>query len=168
MRRHLTYANVAATLALVFAMSGGALAAKHYLVESTTQISPKVLKKLRGHRGKTGAAGKTGATGLTGPAGAAGPAGKDGASATTLLAAINEKGEVVRAKGLVSSTKVASGEYTLTWDQPINSCYPVTGIFEFTGFVVIEGITEGTKLDIETYDQSGFQTDTGFYVAILC
>jgi hypothetical protein len=27
MRRHLSYANVAATIALVFAMSGGALAA---------------------------------------------------------------------------------------------------------------------------------------------
>ena len=44
MRRHLTYANVAATLALVLAMSGGALAAKHYLVSSTKQLSPKVLK----------------------------------------------------------------------------------------------------------------------------
>jgi hypothetical protein len=44
MRKHLTYANVAATLALVFAMSGGALAAKHYLVTKTSQISPKVLK----------------------------------------------------------------------------------------------------------------------------
>lgn len=43
-RRHLSYANVAATLALLFAMSGGALAAKHYLVSSPKQISPKVLK----------------------------------------------------------------------------------------------------------------------------
>jgi hypothetical protein len=46
MRRHLTYANVAATLALIFAMSGSALAAKHYLLSSTSQISPKVLKSL--------------------------------------------------------------------------------------------------------------------------
>jgi hypothetical protein len=46
MRRHVTYANVTATLALVFAMSGGALAAKHYLVNSTKQISPKVLGAL--------------------------------------------------------------------------------------------------------------------------
>jgi hypothetical protein len=46
MRRHLTYANVAATLALVFSMSGGALAAKHYLIDSTKQINPKVLKSL--------------------------------------------------------------------------------------------------------------------------
>jgi hypothetical protein len=44
MRKRLSYANVAATMALVFSMSGGALAAKHYLLSSTKQISPKVLK----------------------------------------------------------------------------------------------------------------------------
>src|SRR5256885_783740 len=36
MRRHLSFANVAATLALVLAMSGGAYAAKHYLIASST------------------------------------------------------------------------------------------------------------------------------------
>ena len=46
-RKRLTYANVAATLALVFSMTGGALAAKHYLINSTRQINPKVLKKLK-------------------------------------------------------------------------------------------------------------------------
>ncbi len=44
MRKRLTYANVTATLALVFSMSGGALAASHYLIKSTKQISPKVLR----------------------------------------------------------------------------------------------------------------------------
>jgi cytoskeletal protein RodZ len=45
-RRHLNYANIVATLALLFAMSGGALAAKHYLINSTKQISPKALQAL--------------------------------------------------------------------------------------------------------------------------
>ena len=78
MRRRLTYANVAATLALVFAMSGGALAANHYLIESTKQVSPKVLKKLRGATGKTGAAGVAGATGAAGAPGKEGAPGKQG------------------------------------------------------------------------------------------
>ena len=78
MRRHLTYANVAATLALVFAMSGGALAASHYLINSTKQINPKVLKKLRGARGATGASGPRGATGAGGAAGKQGTLGKEG------------------------------------------------------------------------------------------
>ena len=76
MRRHITYANVVATLALVFAMSGGALAAKHYLLSSTKQIKPSLLKQLRkpGPRGATGAAGPAGAPGPSGPSGAsAGP-----------------------------------------------------------------------------------------------
>jgi hypothetical protein len=81
MRRHLSYANVAATLALVFAMSGGALAANSYLINSTKQINPKVLKKLKGNAGKVGANGAAGATGAAGPQGAGGkegPQGKEG------------------------------------------------------------------------------------------
>jgi Collagen triple helix repeat (20 copies) len=75
MRRRLSYANVTATLALVFAMSGGAMAANHYLITSTKQISPKVLKKLTG---KTGAPGANGAIGVTGVTGPQGPTGKEG------------------------------------------------------------------------------------------
>jgi Collagen triple helix repeat (20 copies) len=78
MRRHLSYANVAATLALVFAMSGGALAANSYLINSTKQINPKVLKKLKGNSGKAGANGAPGANGATGATGATGPQGKEG------------------------------------------------------------------------------------------
>jgi len=81
MRRRLSYANITATLALVFAMSGGALAANHYLINSTKQINPKVLKKLKGKRGATGATGTTGATGKEGPQGKEGPPGKEGAAA---------------------------------------------------------------------------------------
>jgi len=66
LRRHLNYANVVATLALVFAMSGGALAANHYLINSTKQIKPSVLKKLKGNKGARGVPGTKGLTGATG------------------------------------------------------------------------------------------------------
>jgi hypothetical protein len=62
----MTYANIAATLALLFSMSGGALAATHYPINSKTQISPKVLKQLKGNIGPRGATGGTGATGAPG------------------------------------------------------------------------------------------------------
>jgi hypothetical protein len=74
-RGKLTYANVTATLALVLAMSGGALAANHYLINSTKQINPKVLKKLHGARGARGSLGPTGGVG---PQGIQGPEGKRG------------------------------------------------------------------------------------------
>jgi Collagen triple helix repeat (20 copies) len=78
MRRHLNYANVVATFALLFAMSGGALAAKHYLINSTSQINPKVVKSLKGKAGPTGPAGSAGSAGKEGPAGKEGGTGKEG------------------------------------------------------------------------------------------
>jgi hypothetical protein len=83
-RRRMTYANVVLTLALIFAMTGGAYAAKRYLIVSTKQISPSVLKALQGKTGpagKEGPAGKNGANGnagALGPQGLAGPEGKPG------------------------------------------------------------------------------------------
>jgi hypothetical protein len=80
-RIHVSPATAIATIALVFAMTGGAYAAKHYLITSTKQISPKVLKALKGASGKNGApglAGLAGAQGTQGPQGAAGARGEPG------------------------------------------------------------------------------------------
>lgn len=77
-RKHLSYANVIATLALLFAMSGGAIAATHYLITSSKQISPKLLRQLKGKQGAAGRSGQTGKEGLQGPQGERGPAGKEG------------------------------------------------------------------------------------------
>lgn len=61
--------NFVAWLALFVALGGTSLAASHYVITSTKQIKPSVLKKLTG---------KTGAKGPQGPAGAAGLAGAKG------------------------------------------------------------------------------------------
>jgi hypothetical protein len=99
-RRHLSYANVAATMALLFAMGGSALAADHfvasatktgsteftpqpkskefnYVITSIGQISPKVQAELKATE-KAGRAGPAGATGSPGPPGPSGPAGPPG------------------------------------------------------------------------------------------
>lgn len=72
------YAEVTATLALVLAMSGGAVAANHYLISSSKQIKPSVLRHLRGARGPRGATGPKGSTGLTGAPGGTGATGQPG------------------------------------------------------------------------------------------
>src|SRR6202035_5866038 len=59
-RRRFTFANVALTVALVFAMSGGAFAASKFLITSTKQIKPSVLAQLKGKAGPAGAAGSAG------------------------------------------------------------------------------------------------------------
>jgi hypothetical protein len=77
-RIHLSPTTVIATLALVFAMTGGAYAAKKYLITSTKQISPSVLKSLQGKAGPAGANGPAGPAGPQGPAGGTGGKGENG------------------------------------------------------------------------------------------
>src|SRR5436190_17500714 len=79
----LTYANVTATLALVLAVSGSAIAANTYLLTSTNQIAPSVLKKLKGAKGPRGFRGKAGPVGVAGPVGPAGAVGPQGVKGDT-------------------------------------------------------------------------------------
>ena len=98
LRKHLSYANVAATMALVFALTGGAVAATSHggggapaeatasvthgtpVATTTTTTTAKKKKKPTSTRGP---AGPKGATGATGPAGPAGPTGATGAKGET-------------------------------------------------------------------------------------
>jgi hypothetical protein len=103
-RQHLSYANVVATLALVFAMSGGAIAATGGFTAASSRIkacvgSNGVLKILTGKKCKSGqkavswnqqgSTGARGATGATGSSGTAGLNGNPGPSATSALTADN-------------------------------------------------------------------------------
>jgi hypothetical protein len=60
LRPRFTYANVTVTLALVFAMTGGAYAASKFIITSTKQIKPSVLSQLKGKAGPAGAGGGAG------------------------------------------------------------------------------------------------------------
>jgi hypothetical protein len=105
LRRNLSYSNVAATLALVFAMSGGALAASRYVINSPKQINPKVLKALKGKTGKTGPAGRQGQSGTPGAMGAQGSAGATGPSDVYVAG--------VGFGGALTGTYAAYGEVTV-------------------------------------------------------
>lgn len=122
MRRHLTYANVIATLALFLALGGSAIAARQYVITSTKQIAPKVRTALKGARGATGPAGargpvgERGPTGERGPEGPAGAAGAAGAAGTALaygLVARNGTLDATIRKGVASISTPGSGEYCI-------------------------------------------------------
>jgi hypothetical protein len=95
-------------------MTGGAFAAK-YLITSTKQISPSVLKKLKGAAGPAGAPGAPGAQGPAGPAGPAGVVGKDGAAgAAGPTGATGPTG----AKGATGATGKEGSPWTLSGTLP--------------------------------------------------
>ncbi|MFI4977498.1 MAG: hypothetical protein ACHQC8_02290 [Solirubrobacterales bacterium] len=83
MHRRPSPATAISLLALFFALGGTAIAAKHYLITSTSQIKPSVLKQLHGKAGETGPAGAAGAAGPAGPQGSQGPAGPSNLSGLT-------------------------------------------------------------------------------------
>ena len=80
-----------ASLALFFALGGTAIAAKHYLITSTKQIKPSVLKQLHGAQGPQGPAG---------PQGAAGPSNLSALTSITGPTVEVPKGEVGSAKAV--------------------------------------------------------------------
>jgi hypothetical protein len=80
-------ATIIASIALFFSLAGTGIAATHYLITSTKQIKPSVLKSLKGSgsRGLQGVQGLQGAAGPAGVAGAAGPTGTFSASDVTVV-----------------------------------------------------------------------------------
>ncbi len=126
-RKRFTYTNVMMTLALFFAMSGGAYAANHYLITSTKQISPKVLKTLKGAAGAKGAtglagpAGPAGIPGATGPTGASGPEGKPGLAGKEGSNGVSVSGKALTANDSACKNEGGS-EFTAAEGKKTTAC----------------------------------------------
>ena len=152
-RGHLSYANVTATLALVFAMSGGAIAATGGFSSASSSIKAcagrgGVLKLRTGRRCKRGQKAVTwNQNGPAGPRGAAGPsgiAGLNGAavpSATTATTALT-------ANNALSLGGVPASDFTRS------DCFSETG--QVRGFASIPAEPGFTFSEVEgAYNCSG-------------
>jgi hypothetical protein len=127
LRNRLGIPGVIAVVALVFAMGGGAaFAAKKYVITSTKQIKPSVIKQLRGKVGPQGPAGANGAAGANGKDGANGTNGTNGAPGapgksvvTSSLASgemgCEEGGVAVEVEGSGTKEAVCNGEEGSPW-----------------------------------------------------
>jgi len=172
------YAIVAA-FALVFAISGGAFAASRYAINSTTQINPKVLSKLRGRvglPGATGATGAAGAAGKPGPAGAQGAPGSPGSAAS--FAYVNASGTVVSRGGAVdiSVERVKAGEYCLLFTPKQESNAPILATLQgpdaTAGLISVNSTVTGDcatddGIGVFTKNTAGAPTDYDFVVALM-
>ncbi len=121
-------ASAVALLALFLALGGSALAARHYLITSTRQIKPSVLKELHGARGASGPQGPAGASGPQGAQGAQGARGEAGSSELSSLTIVRATDIKVLPKG-GEGTSVAtcpSGMHVLSGGQ-------------YTGFATVNG-----------------------------
>jgi hypothetical protein len=164
-RMHLSPATVIATFALLFAMSGGALAASHYLITSTKQIKPSVLASLKGKAGaagKTGPAGPAGA-GSQGPAGAKGEAGKEGPVGKEGLAgkegtpgkegAPGKEGSPWTAGGKLPSKKTETGTWAMVTGPFSAAAGSSIGIASIS-FTLPLGNAPQVKIEQQNYDGS--------------
>jgi hypothetical protein len=112
--------NAIAITALVFAFTGTGLAASHYVITSTKQIKPKVLKKLHGARGARGVPGKEGTPGKEGPQGKQGVEGKQGPAGpfpTTLPKGVTLTG-VYNAEGSATGAHAFAGD-SISFNYPL-------------------------------------------------
>jgi hypothetical protein len=159
--RHLSYANVAATLALVLAMCGGAIAATGGLSSGAKlqacvngEGAIRLLKSgkhcKRGQKtvswNQTGPQGSPGAKGATGATGATGPIGLTGASgqpSNVMWGQIEEDGILEAGHGVTGVTNVKS-PYTVTFERDITHC-AVVATMNTNGIVsnVVTNVTTG-------------------------
>ena len=179
-RRHLSYANVTATLALIVALGGTSYAAftlprnsvgsaqvRSGAIKSSdigdrtirlTDIAASARTSLRGQKGAIGQ------TGVQGPAGAA---------AVRFFAAVSASGQLVRGNATSSDhTNVGSGLYTIGFSQSMSACvYTATigttdGTSSQAGRITVRD--DGGKVGIQTFDAAGAGADLPFQVIVAC
>ncbi len=170
-------AAVLSALALFFALGGTALAAKHYLITSASQIKPSVLHKLHGNAGARGAAGPQGPPGSQGPAGSPGP---PGPSATALWADVTSTGTLTASGGvtgvLSSYPEVGTARVMVTFGRDVSQCAHIAtlstaayGVNE-PGQISVSGAGnhDPDSIEVFTFNATGASQYRSFSVAVFC
>jgi hypothetical protein len=164
-----SYANVAATLALIFALGGTAVAAGRYVITSARQVKPGALGLVDFSRAAT--AGLRGPRGHTGLQGAPGQQGPPGPPAATYYAYAGADGSWRSGSAAATVTRNSAGDYTVTVVGDNTECPAVATTTDNFGFanVALQGpATGGWSYELHTADTSGTQTDEAFGLVLFC
>lgn len=176
--RRPSLATVLAALALFVSLGGTAVAARHYLITSTAQIRPSVLRQLHGLTGGRGAAGPQGPAGAQGPAGPAGSPGPPGASATALWAQVTSTGTLTASGGV---TGIVSGypnaaRVMVTFNRDVSGCAHVATLSTAAygagepGQISVSGAGnhDPDSIEVFTYNAAGASEFRSFSLAVFC
>jgi len=142
-----------ALVALFLALGGVATAASHYLITSTKQISPNVLKKLE-------KAGPRGAPGSTGAAGAAGAA---GTFSTANVTTVQGNAATIAANGSGESTASCSSGVAIGGGYIANPAEP-----PLADSVVDDGPASSTEWEVVIADNSDGELTAAFTTYVIC
>jgi hypothetical protein len=148
-------------------LTGTSIAASHYLITSTKQIKPSVLKQLNGATGLRGVQGAQGAQGEQGEQGEQGDQGDQGdqglRGATGLTGPKGPAGiaSIIEVQG--AELVLAPGEYGV---PPIASC-PAGYVVVGTGWQGSFGTVGGFVLSSHTYVSGHFGNDSALPVTVF-
>jgi hypothetical protein len=193
-RRHFSFANVAAGLALLFSMSGGAIAATGGFSSGGTlkacvneEGAIRLLKPGKGckkgqkavswnqagpagapgAKGTTGVAGATGATGAAGAKGSEGPRGASGEPTNVKWGNVTEEAKVQSTNGVVAAA-FSNDHYAVAFNSDVTNCALVaTPTGSVNGPITITLGRAGTEAKVFIRD-GGTIVETEFSIVAFC
>lgn len=186
-RRHLSYPNVVATVALFVALGGTSYAALQLPRDSVgakqlraKAVGPSELRSkavggrhLRAGSVTTSKLSRTTREALRGSAGPTGPPGPAGPSGLTYKVSLNASNQRVRGSDVGTSPR-GIGVRVVTFERSVRDCV-ATGTLARTSLQDLEPppgrITlaqEGADVTVRLYDKNGDPADIGFNLIVAC
>jgi hypothetical protein len=176
-RPRLSYANVAATAALVLAIGGSSYAAitlpKNSVGKSQLQKSSVGTRALRNHGVHWSDIAPSTRDALRGQRGRLGPPGPRGAPAAKFFAAVAANGDFVRGNATSGGHLVqGSGVYTVGFAQSVSTCVYTATLGTTDATVIAPGqvtvTAKGGGVEVHTFDASGTPADAPFHLIVAC
>jgi len=148
----------------------------------TNDLSSKARTALEGKTGPRGATGATGAPGATGSAGAPGatgptgpqgPRGTPGQSASSLFAAVDSDGTLLKGSGATAAARADVGTYRIQFDTDITHCIYLATAGQDTGslfedYHLYTSRTGTSTVNVQVFDEKNSPFDRPLFVAVIC